>query len=167
MVVVFAGGVMPYACNSTGKVGNDGARKFVQQFLDWYVPKAHRDETGRLLKHTLTLKKSAFSPKLLNDLKEDIAAQSRVKGEIVGIDFDPFLYSQDIARSYAAGKVIVKGKDLCVEILLVDGKKSKLASTAVVQRVPGRWRFVTFVYGNNSNLIDILALLKRERDKAP
>jgi hypothetical protein len=40
--------------------------------------------------------KYAFSPELASKLKEDLAAQEKSPGEIVGLDFDPFLNAQDV-----------------------------------------------------------------------
>jgi hypothetical protein len=47
---------------------------------------------------------SQFESGLLAALKEDVAAQAAAKGEIVGLDFDPFLNTQDPAESYEVGQ---------------------------------------------------------------
>jgi hypothetical protein len=78
-------------------------RNFVQQFYDWYVK---RPELPPALKY----RPSAFSPELLRRLKEDGEAQARVRDEIVGLDFDPILYSQDPGGHYVVSRIKLKAK---------------------------------------------------------
>ena len=50
-----------------------------------------------------------FNPALLQALKLDSEAAARAKGEIVGIDFDPFVGGQDADDHYEARRVTWEG----------------------------------------------------------
>src|SRR5262245_51340002 len=78
-------------------VPNGSAREFVQAFYDWYVPLANAPASVDGYDSILTRRASSFSPSLLAELRNDIEAQKRAIGEIVGVtgDYDPFLNSQD------------------------------------------------------------------------
>src|SRR5437588_560107 len=78
-------------------------RRFVQSFYDWYVTEALKDNGGPASDFALRHRGSVFDPELLQQLKEDSEAQAKAKGEIVGLDFDPFLNSQDPGEQYVAG----------------------------------------------------------------
>jgi hypothetical protein len=89
----------------------ESVRGFVQGFYDWYVPKALDHKIFRAWDLALKTKSSVFSPELAQALREDSAAQDKAeKGELVGLDFDPFLNSQDPrpyirrARSHRKGR---------------------------------------------------------------
>jgi hypothetical protein len=58
-------------------------------------PKSLKDGTDTAWNLAIKTKSSVFSPQLALALKEDSAAQAKAEGEIVGLDFDPFLNSQD------------------------------------------------------------------------
>jgi hypothetical protein len=149
-------------------------RNFVQSFYDWYVK---RPESSRALKY----RSSAFSPELFRRLKEDDEAQAKVPGDIVGMDFDPFLNGQDPGDHYVVGLIKVKGEDTCwVEIHRAwsSSMKSKepYVAAGLVNSV-GRWHFVNFYYpsGENSDfsasvsdggLLTILKKLREDRQKA-
>jgi hypothetical protein len=68
--------------------GEASAKRLVQGFYDWYVPRALKGDAVGL---ALSSKASAFAPRLSKALKEDQAATAQSPGEIVGLDFDPFL----------------------------------------------------------------------------
>ena len=57
---------------------------------------------GRTADIAVQRKAGLFNPDLVRALKIDSEAQSRAKGELVGIDFDPFVGSQDPADRYEA-----------------------------------------------------------------
>src|SRR5262249_29402277 len=88
-------------------------RKFVEEFYAWYV--AH-DKKSDPLKLALRRKKANFSETLIQRLKEDYKAAAKSPGEIVGLDFDPVLNSQDFADKYVPGRVTQKGRQFEVEV---------------------------------------------------
>ena len=149
---------------------------FVQQFYNWYVAKEHAlmksNSRESALEVTLREKRSSLSPELVKGLKEDLAASKKSPGEIVGLDFDPFLNAQDIAERYLVGKITPKGDRHWVEVFGVwNGQKH--SNPDVVPELAfenGHWIFTNFHYGKtdipvNENLISILEVLKKDREK--
>lgn len=144
-------------------------REFVQEFYDWYVPKALKDHAGPAWELALKYKSSVFSPEVLRALKEDSAAQTKAAGEIVGLDFDPFLNSQDPDERYEVGKVTQKGDRYWVEIYAArSGKKSEKPDVMPeLVRKDGRYLFVNFHYPDGSDLLSTLRVLRESRQKHP
>jgi hypothetical protein len=144
-------------------------RQFAQSFYSWYVP-----FTQQRLKHpasdvALQRKTAVFAPALLRALRADSQAQRRAKGELVGIDFDPFVASQDPADHYDTRKITVKDHKCFVEVWRNSpndnsAKSGKPDVIAEISEQTGQWQFVNFRYPDlNSDLITILAALRKER----
>jgi hypothetical protein len=91
-------------------------RDFAQGFYDRYVPKALKESEVPAPDLALRYKTHALSSELLRQLREDSASQAKAVGEIVGLDFDPFLNSQDPGERYVTGKVTTKGDRCWVEV---------------------------------------------------
>jgi hypothetical protein len=146
---------------------SDSVKTFVEGFYAWYVPKALSGHSGPAWSAAVKEKGSYFSPELGRKLLEDSEAQAKDAGEIVGLDFDPFLNSQDPGRSYSVGKVVPKRGSYLAEIhRVVSGKpEEKLTATAEITGRNGRWYFVNFFYPDGHNLLDVLKALKDDRDK--
>lgn len=147
-------------------------RDFVQAFYDWYVPVALKHSRVRPADLALAHKGSAFSPELAQALREDSKAQAKVKGELVGLDFDPFLNSQDPGERYVVGNLTPKGDRYWVEIYsLTSGKKSAKPDVAPeLMFKDGRWIFVNFHYGGSEhskdeNLLSTLKTLRANRQR--
>lgn len=147
-------------------------RDSVQAFYDWYVPKALKNSEMPASDLALRYKAALFSPDLLRALREDSQAQAKAKGEIVGLDFDPFLNAQDPSEHYVLRDVSVKDGRCSVEVYSVtSGKKS--AKTAVIPELmfkSGQWVFMNFHYGKSKraedeNLLSILKTLRADRQK--
>jgi hypothetical protein len=138
-------------------------REFVQQFLAWYVPAAAKGSFDVAMER----KPELFSPALLKALKDDAAARKRVSDDIVGLDFDPYLGTQDPSRRYEGRGGEVKDKTCTVEIAPAEAKKSGMAAVLAELVWDGtRWRFANFRYPKEkANLMEILAQLRREREK--
>lgn|SRR5487761_55474 len=166
---------IPCSVGAQAKSAQDthkSAGEFVQQFYDWYVPRALKHNAGPASDLALKYKDRVFSPKLFRALKEDSDAQANVNGPIVGLDFDPFLASQDPAERYEVGKATRKGGSYWVDVYGIwSGKKSEKADVvAEVARTDGRWLFVNFYYPNaasprSGDLLSVLALLQEDRQK--
>jgi hypothetical protein len=146
---------------------SDSVKKFVQGFYDWYVPKALSSRSEPASNIAIKAKGICFSPELGRKLREDAEAQAKAEGEIVGLDFDPFLGGQDPGRHYSVGKVALKGESYLVEIHRVSSGKpeGELTVTAEVTGKNGQWYFVNFIYPNGHNLLGVLKALKDDRDK--
>jgi ribosomal protein L21E len=149
---------------------SDSARDFAQKFYSWYVPIALNEHAGPASDLALKHRSSAFSPELLRALKEDSAAQANSPGEIVGLDFDPFLNSQDPEDRYEVGKVTRKGDSYWVEVYGVrSGKRMEpVAVLAELVRRNGHWTFVNFHYPgpHGTDLLSLLKRLREERQKS-
>ncbi len=143
-------------------------RRFTQAFYDWYVPYLQKELKVPASDIALERKPEVFSPELLRALKEDSAAQARVKEEIVGLDFDPFVGSQDPADRYETRKVTLEGNVCSVEVWGVSaeaGKSAKPDVVAQLTQVKGHWQFLNFRYPMNADLISVLGILRKDRQK--
>jgi hypothetical protein len=153
----------------------ESVRRFAQHFYTWYVPKAldtRTDSVDLALKHRGYL----LSPELLKALKEDSEAQARAH-ELVGLDFDPFLDTQDPAERYELGRITQKGSTYLVEVFgvyparppdLPEGIPEVIAEVA---RRNGHWVFTNFLYPpiakqypESGNLLVMLKSLKEARE---
>src|SRR5262245_61353582 len=94
---------------------------FVQEFYSWYVPVAANSRSGRPSDLALNSRASAFDPSLARQLKEDSDAQAKVSGDVVGLDFDPFLAAQDPCERYEVVNVNKKAESYLVGVRGVGG----------------------------------------------
>ncbi len=140
--------------SQTPSGSSESPREFVQAFYNWYVPKALAEKAGPAWQLALKQKSSVFSPELARALNEDSAAQARVTDDIVGLDFDPFLSSQDPCKQYQAGEAVRKGSNYVVDVYAVcSGRKRPKADVAAeLTRNDGRWLFVNFHYDRERRL---------------
>jgi hypothetical protein len=139
---------------------------FVQAFYDWYAPIALKEHSGPAWNLALEYKSNSFASDISRHLKKDSAAQAKNAGEIVGLDFDPFLNNQDSDERYVVGNVAVKGDSYWADVYAVRSgeKNAKPDIVAELMRKSGRWLFVNFHYGksaysNDENLVSILKAL--------
>jgi len=149
---------------------NSPCRRFVQEFYDWYVPFTQKNMNGPTFDTALKRKPTVFSPTLLRALKADSEAQARAQ-EIVGIDFDPFVSSQDPADHYDVRQARIKNDKCYVEIWR-DSARDTSAKTgmpdviAELRKRAGKWQFVNFRYPDlKSDLMTALAGLRKQRSK--
>jgi hypothetical protein len=147
-------------------------RKFVQAFYDWYLKKTL---SGKLAAPTpelaLKLKPELFSIELRRRLKQDLDAQSKAE-EIVGLDSDPFLNSQDPSPRFAVVGITRKGSNYWVDVYGILGSKRQEHVIPELIQQNGHWIFVNFHYGkskwsDDENLLTILKNLRAERQKNP
>ncbi len=140
---------------------------FVQEFYDWYVPKARADNPGPAWDIALKSRGSVFAPVLARALKGDSEAQAKAQGEIVGLDFDPFLSAQDPCGHYEAGRGVHKGKSYWVNVYGVcSGKRHEKADVvAELIQQDDHWAFVNFHYPTDRDLLAVLKSLREGREK--
>ena len=137
---------------------------FVQRFYDWYL--AHiSDPDGPGFEVALKHRPRAFSKRLTDALRADLRASARVRDEVVGLDFDPFLGSQDPDPRYQVGDVRRVGVAWLAQVHAVRGgrRSPRPDVTAEVARGPDGWLFVNFRYPEGHDLLATLAELKRSR----
>ena len=141
-------------------VGNS-PRAFIEEFYSWYVPRAVSDDTTVGWNNTLKSIHSDLSPQLAKLLEEDSAAQAKCE-ELVGLNFDPFLYAQEPVKQYQIERITQAGDHYRADIYRGEsGERSKTPDViAEFAWKDGRWFFVNFYYPNtkypNTNLLAIL-----------
>ena len=146
------------------------AQRFVQSFYDWYTPIARRTIMSDTGGAQIAVKRQAevFSRELLDALRADLTA--RAKGE-EGLDFDPFLFSQDTpCEHYQADRVLRQRDSYRVDVRAIcDGEPADSAHVAAELRPSGgSWQFVNFYYSpapTPDDLIGVLKGLSEERRK--
>jgi hypothetical protein len=147
----------------------ESLRVFVQSFYDWYAPKALGSNSGPAWNNALRTKEGYFSPGLALKLRNDADAQAKAEGEIVGLDFDPFLNGQDPGEHYEVGKIVQRGESYWVDIHSVSSGKMSEKPTVIAEVVQrnDQWRFVNFHYLNGRDLLGVLKALKENREQPP
>jgi hypothetical protein len=154
---------------SSAKGEQEAVRAFVQQFYAWYVPRALEPRGGDASDLALKYKRQLFSAELFRALKDDSDAQAKVKGEIVGLDWDPFLNSQDPCSRYEVGSATRDWAGVySVEVFGVCwGRRSdKPEVIAKVGREHGRIVFVNFSAGRDGDLLAALRLSRQARERS-
>jgi hypothetical protein len=146
----------------------DAVHQFVQDFYRWYRPIAEKDNKEAADIIAIKQRPSAFSPQLLQALRDDAAAQAK-SADLVGLEFDPFLNTQETIRYFGIGQITKKDDGYWVEInSSVSEKPDRKPFIAVVNQSGGHWCFVNFRYpDDNSDLLKILESLKHERQRSP
>lgn len=139
------------------QVPSSSAREFVTRFYKWYVPQALTDHATPTWRIALKDKGESFDPQLVRLLREDSAVEDKCE-DLVGLDFDPFLDTQDPAEHYEVGKVKRQGNVYTAEIYSVQSgqKSSKPGVSAEFENNSGRWMFVNFHYPNGGDLVTTL-----------
>jgi len=142
-------------------------RKFVQEFYDWYAPLARQPSSVPAFVFALRKRPVAFSPSLAKALQDDADAQAKVTDDIVGIDWDPFLNTQDPEARYAVGEITRSGATYRVEVRAVRAgrERAKPDVVAEVAGAAGQWRFVNFHSPDGDDLLRDLAKLKKDREE--
>lgn len=163
--------LVPYSLQGQAKSSQGdekSCREFVQSFYDWYLPHARTERASPAWDLAVKERGSAFSRELTQLLREDSQAQAKVTGDIVGLDFDPFLYSQDPAQRYLAGKTTRQGGACLVEIRRSGHVAGRPDVVAELTYGDDRWTFANFHYGKSAysedeNLLATLKTLQRDR----
>jgi len=138
---------------------------FVQRFYDWYVPLMLDGQTGAAWDVTLRSRRASFDSTLLRALIEDREASARDSNDVVGLDFDPFLASQDPCSAYKVGAASKHGDRYWVEVFAVCDEKQGAKPALIAQVTRGRdsWTFVNFRYPDGDDLVATLMQLKADR----
>ena len=113
-----------------------------------------------------------MSAELARRLKEDRAAQDKVKGESVGLDFDPYISGNagPVGR-YVVGRITPKAGHYLAEVYpqpSVEGKKPMVAVEVAFENE--RWIIVNFHYyiyenGKLTHRFGLLNTLKEIREE--
>jgi hypothetical protein len=146
-------------------------KQFAQSFYTWYVPLTQTTLDHPPFETALERKAAVFAPELLQALRADAQAQRRAKGEIVGIDFDPFVGGQDPADHYDTRNMTLRADKCVIEVWRdspndTSAKSNQPDVVAELSKRAGRWQFTNFRYPSvNANLIAVLSSLRKERSR--
>jgi hypothetical protein len=157
----------------------ESARVFVQRFYNWYLvlwSEAKKNPSpGPTSEVAINQRPECFDLQLRRALSEDDSAQSK-SGDIVGLDFDPFLRCQELLGNYQTGNVRQAGNKFLVDIRNIEKgspkkeiRDAELRVVVELVRRNGHWIFINFIYpdkNGNSNLPDILKSLRKDRVKS-
>jgi hypothetical protein len=146
----------------------DPVRKFARDFYRWYVPIAFKGNKVPAFGIAIKQRPSSFSPQLLKALRDDAEAQAKAIGEMVGLDFDPFLNSQDPSNHYVIGQIKLKNDGSWVDIHTSKSEKTHAKSSviAVVNQSGGHWFFTNFRFPNDGDILETLQILKQDRQQS-
>jgi hypothetical protein len=147
------------------EAGQKRAVDFVQKFYTWYVPIALKPLREPSSNVAIAKRGSLFDPPLLKALKEDAEAARNSPGDIVGLDFDPFLNAQDPDHKYVVGGASEEGSLYLVEVYGVSKGKREAKPSVVAELKPAKDSFVfsNFRYGADGDLVAILKGLADDR----
>ena len=143
-------------------------RETVGSFYHWYAPLALRQRATPAWAIAQKERSKAFTSELARLLKEDSEAQTKAVGDIVGLDFDPFLYTQDPSGGYTVGKTTIKGESCFVQLAWPRQGSEKRDVIAELVYRHDQWVFTNFHYGKSAysqdeNLVSILKRLQSDR----
>ncbi len=136
------------------------AREYVQGFYSWYAERVASGATDVSWMDMLRLAHWDLSSELAKMLDVDAVAQSHC-GEVIGIDFDPFLLTQDPARRYEVGAVNRENDRYMANVYRIEGGqrgRSPDVIAEVAQRSDGSWYFENFYSADMRG--GLLAILK-------
>lgn len=157
---------------SLAQASGDAAKcsTFVQDFYNYYLKLCQKEgKKDDPLDIATKERPGILSAELKKALDEDAAAAKKSPDEIVGLDFDPVLNSQDMGSKYVVGKVTQKNSNYLVEVFgLWDGKKNKAPDVVPeVSLKNGKCVFVNFRYCNEKGVLDndLLKVLKSLNDE--
>jgi hypothetical protein len=145
----------------------DSARRIVQRFYDWYVPRAAKPGGRDVVMQAAAHGPLPFAPELVRWLRIDSTARAKTPNEINGLDGDPYLNAQDPCDAYSARSVNASGKAFLVNVVGHGGCPAHSTPDIVVEigRVDGRWTMLEFRDPHRRNE-GIIPLLKRLHPKA-
>jgi len=154
---------------SLGAPANDSiartAAQFTQGFYDWYGGVGEQTDVA------VRERPSTFAPQLLEALRLDFAAQSKSPDEIVGLDWDPFLATQDPCNPYRVSQITRRSDTILVAVKGLCTDAAPHAGPDVIAEVGqtrGRWAFLDFRHaGDRGSLLQDLAALRQGRDSEP
>jgi hypothetical protein len=145
----------------------DSVRRSVQGFYDWYLPQFARPRGRDVMMNAATHGPVPFAPELIRWLRIDSTARARAKGEVDGLDGDPFLNAQDPCDTYTVQSVRAEGASLLADVLGHGGCEEHQKPDVVVElRLrAGRWTIVEFRDPTRGNE-GVIPLLRRLHPKA-
>jgi len=152
--------VAPVAACSRQKVfAASDAQRAVAEFYAWYSPLANDsvDAAMRAVRDRSTL----FPQSLVKALRDDSLASAQSTDEVVGLDGDPFLNSQDPCDKYSPTATTSRAGKFFVDVQGAGGCSAHSEADVIVEVTPvkGRPVFTNFTYSPaaRDNLVALLA----------
>jgi hypothetical protein len=170
-VLVVLAAPQPPADAAKAAPTEQSCHEFVQEFYNWYLAGFRKQTDGITIQTVFKERGSSFTPTLRQQLEIDAKAAAANPGEVVGLDFDPFLNAQDTPERCIFGKVTPKANNYSVEVFEVfSGKKSQKPDVVPeLEFKNGQWVFTNFVYprdkGKSDDLLNVLKNLAADRAK--
>ncbi len=149
----------------TGMDKNFSATAFVQDFVHWYLPLAIKNDAVPSWTVAIRTRRSIFSKTLYEQLRCDAVAEKEHE-DVVGLDFDPFLYSQDPDTDYAVKMVNKNGNIYRISISPKNSPNVKEYSIVDLSFGIGGWKIENVEYPGSGTLLSALAALRKERGTA-
>lgn len=139
------------------------ALTFVASFYDWFAAPQASGGGDRTFARVLEERAASLDAPLLAALREDRAAAERSRGELVGLEFEPFTANQDPCEAYSLGEAGQAAGRIRVPIFSVcNGQRLDAPSVTVeVERREARWVITNVFYADGD---DLLSLLRRQAD---
>lgn len=124
--------------------------EFVQGFYDRYLPLSAGHGQGPAWGRAVAARPADFAPELARALQDEAHAQDAAKGEVAGLDFDPFLNSQDPCDRYEAGTARPVGAGYAVDVYGVCSGTRNPQPDVIAALAPadGSWQITNFQYPN-------------------
>lgn len=126
------------------KLDEQSCSAFVQKFYDWYWnDTAAQSDKSASLQHgyedALRLRPLVLSPELVRLIERDQRRSEAAGGDIINLDFDPFLNSQDPRGKYMVDRATLTATG-CTATL------SRQNVVVELKRYSSGWRFTNFHY---------------------
>src|SRR5476649_718918 len=146
----------------------DSARRFAQDFYDWYVPLANH--SANPYDSLLAKRRDFLAPVLYAAFRADIEGQrADTIAEVASVtaSYDPFLNSQDPCERYEARRAKPIATGFAVEIYGLCSNSPPTGSVvAEIARGPHGWQFVNFRDPSMPSY-DLLTEFKEQRELPP
>jgi hypothetical protein len=152
--------VLVSACSPRREPETPSASAALQSFYDAYLPVFAQGRLRAFLDDSTTL----VAPALRRALIADYQASAADSTQVVGLDFDPFLNSQDPCSVYRVGADSSAGARHLIQVRGICPGDTTLAAVAVLEQSSHGWELVDLQYpGDTATLQGILARLARDR----
>lgn len=139
------------------------ALTFVASFYEWFAAPGSAGGGDLTFVRVLEVRSASLDAPLLAALREDRAAAERSRGELVGLDFEPFTANHDPCEAYSLGEPSSVAGRIRVPIFSVcSGRRLEAPSVTVeVELREARWVLTNVFYSDGD---DLLSLLRRQAD---
>ena len=168
------GPAMPQTTEAPAKsadAAQESCRAFVQDFYDWYV-KAESSPNNKIGSFSLAqARPHAISAGLQKLLDADYRASESDPDEIVGLDFDPFLNTQDPSTKFTVQDATIKDGRCIAEVRGMQNGVPMESVNPELDQAAGTWEFINFHYPaagpkeSDHDLLSILRQLSADRSK--